>query len=204
MSMEAGTVGKGWTVYGADGKKIGEVEEVHPTYFTIRKGLIFKKDIYVPAASIGQLRGNEIHLTVRQGEIDALGWDTAPFATGGKSESWATVRRIQPAAEVAPLINRVFSREVLRIPIRAEQVSVEKTPVITGEVALTKEQEVELTPVQATVRATEVDVVESIQTEHEVVRRPGEADIITGTGGASTGATRTTDTTGTSRRRGQP
>ncbi len=199
MSVQASTIEKGWTVYGADGKKIGDVEEIHPTYFTIRKGLIFKKDIYVPAAAIAQLRGNEIHLTASQSAIDALGWDAPPFATGGGSGSWATVQRIPPDAEVAPLLDRVFSRQALRIPIRGEQVSVEKTPVISGEVALTKEREYERTTVDTTVRSTEVEVVETVDEERDMVRRTGQADVTTGASvsdaGIATDATRRIDRT---------
>ncbi len=199
MSVQASTIEKGWVVYGADGKKIGDVEEIHPTYFTIRKGLIFKKDIYVPAAAIAQLRGNEIHLTASQSAIDALGWDAPPFATGGKTGSWATVQRIPPDAEVAPLLDRVFSRQALRIPIRGEQVSVEKTPVISGEVALTKEREYERTTVDTTVRSTEVEVVETVDEERDMVRRVGQADVTTGPSvsdaGIATDATRRIDRT---------
>lgn len=178
MSVEVGGVQKGWTVYGADGKKVGDIDEVYPTYLKLHKGLIFRRDIFVPAMAIGQLRGNEVHLTVPQGEIDALGWDSPPFATGGRSgDTWATVQRMPPEPDVAPLVDRVFSREALRIPIRGEQVTVEKTAVITGEVAITKEREFERTPVQTTVRRVEVEVEEQIEEERDLVRREQQPEV---------------------------
>ncbi len=45
----AGVV-RGTTVYDAEGKKLGTVDEAHAGYLKLRKGLIFKKDMYVPAA----------------------------------------------------------------------------------------------------------------------------------------------------------
>lgn len=161
MDVGLGGVQRGWTVYGRDGKKIGDVDEVTPTYLRLRKGLIFKKDIYVPTAAVRQLRGNEVHLSAQSSEIEALGWDTAPFATGGMAPgAWATIRRIPVEEELAPLVERVFSRDALRIPVRGERVAVTKTPVITGEVALRKEQVHEQQTVEATVRQTAVEVDE--------------------------------------------
>lgn len=183
MSTQLGGVTKGWSVIGADGKKIGDVDEVYPTYLKLRKGLIFKKDIYVPNAAVRQLRGDEVHLDVPESEIEALGWDTPPFATEGRPAGvWTMVQRIPPDREIAPLIDRVFSREALRIPVRGERVLVEKTPVITGEVAITKEQTVERTEARASVRKLEVEVEEHVderiavtrRDETRTVERPGE------------------------------
>lgn len=154
-------VHKGWIVYDAAGDKVGTIDEVNPTYLKLHKGLIFRKDIYVPAAAVLRLRGDEVHLSVRQGEMEALGWDSPPAADlGGPAGSWRTIRRLPPEAEIAPLLDRVFSQETLRIPIHAERVSVAKTPVITGEVALTKEEVVERQRVETEVRSTAVEVAE--------------------------------------------
>jgi hypothetical protein len=155
-------IGKGWTVYGAEGGKIGEVDEVHPTYLKLRKGLLFKKDVYVPTAAISRLRGDEVHLSAREDDVDALGWDTPPGpAGGGPPRPWVTVERIPHDAQVAPLIERVFSREVWRIPGRAEEVSIEKRPVISGEVAVTRERTTERTRAETSVRKLSVEVEEN-------------------------------------------
>ena len=165
----AGVV-RGTTVYDAEGKKLGTVDEAHAGYLKLRKGLIFKKDLYVPAAAVSRLRGDEVHLITREGEIDALGWDTPPAAAaGGPVGPWVTVRRVPHDAEVAPLLERVFSREVLRIPIRGERVAVAKTPVITGEVAVSKAQGSEVERVETTVRRLEVEVEASEQLVREDV-----------------------------------
>lgn len=170
MSMQVGGVQQGWVVYGRDGKKIGEIDEVTPTYLKLRQGLIFKKDVYVPLMAVAQLRGNEVHLSVPQSEIEALGWHQPPFATGGMAPgAWATVRRLPVAAELAPLVDQVFSREKLRIPIRAERVEATVTPVITGEVVVSREREYELEEVAAVTRSTEVEVEQHIaRTSREV------------------------------------
>jgi hypothetical protein len=170
----AGVV-RGTTVYDAEGKKLGTVDEVHAGYLKLRKGLIFKKDLYVPAAAVSRLRGDEVHLMTREGEIDALGWDTPPSAAaGGPAGPWVTIRRVPHEAEVVPLLERVFSREALRVPVRAERVSVAKTPVITGEVAVTKAQGSERERVETTVRRLEVEVEGSGQLVRENLE-PGAA-----------------------------
>ncbi len=175
MGMQVGGVQHGWTVYGRDGKKIGDIDEVTPIYLKLRQGLIFKKDIYVPIAAIAQLRGNEVHLSVPQSEIEALGWHTPPFATGGMAPgAWATVRRMPVEAELAPLVEQVFSREKLRIPVRGERVSVAVTPVITGEVVLSKEREYAREEVDATTRSTQVEVEQHVTREAHTVEGSGE------------------------------
>ena len=182
LESVAGVV-RGTTVYDAEGKKLGTVDEAHAGYLKLRKGLIFKKDLYVPAAAVSRLRGDEVHLITREGEIDALGWDTPPAAAaGGPVGPWVTVRRVPYEAEVAPLLERVFSREVLRVPVRAERVAVARTPVITGEVAVTKAQGSELERVDTTVRRLEVEVVGSQQLVREDVE-PGAIRRDDGDGG---------------------
>ena len=170
----AGVV-RGTTVYDAEGKKLRTVDEAHAGYLKLRKGLIFKKDLYVPAAAISRLRGDEVHLMTREGEIDALGWDTPPAAAaGGPVGPWVTIRRVPYEVEVAPLLERVFSREALRVPVRAERVAVGKTAMITGEVAVTKAQGSERERVETTVRRLEVEVEGSGQLVRENLE-PGAA-----------------------------
>lgn len=170
MNPEMGDLRKGNTVYDTEGKKVGEIEEVHGDHFTIRKGFIFKKDLFIPTAAVGRMAGTDLHLNVRQGDIDALGWDTAP-TSGRPAVTWRTIQTVPYDAAVTPLLDRVFSKETLRIPVRGERVTVEKTPVITGEVALTKEQETTRTTVETSVRRTEVDVVEQVDEGRDLLRR---------------------------------
>jgi hypothetical protein len=161
MSVQLSDVQKGWSVIGADGKKIGEIDEVQPSYLKLHKGFLFKKDIYVPTAAVGQLRGEEVHLTVRESEIESLGWDTPPFAGEGRAAgSWTIIQRMPPGPDVAHLVENVFSRDALRVPIYGERVVVEKTPVITGELVITKRQGFEQTQAEANVRRLEVEVEE--------------------------------------------
>ena len=198
--VSVGGVQPGFTVYGADGKKIGDIDEVHSTYLKLHKGLIFRKDVFVPLSAVASLRGNEVHLTVSQSAIDGLGWDTAPFATGGRGPGQrATIQRLVYGDDLAPFVDRVFSKEALRIPVRAERVEVAKTPVITGEVAITKAQEIERETVQTTVRKTEVEVERRVEEHPElIVRRDQGVDVASRATNATDAAPRAGTTGGES------
>ncbi len=88
----------------------------------------------------------------------------------GNQSLWgAAGLRTAHVLQVAPLLERVFSRDVLRIPLRGERVAVAKTPVITGEVAVSKASGSEVERVETTVRRLEVEVEASEQLVREDV-----------------------------------
>lgn len=155
MSAEVSGIGKGWTVYGADGDKVGEVDEAFPTYLKLRQGLLFKHDLYVPVAAVNRLRGEEVHLTVRASDVDALGWDTPP---ADAPRPWTTLERMPLDEELLPLADRAFTRETWRIPVRGERVAVTKTPVISSELVVAKERGAQRVQFDTTTRRVEVAV----------------------------------------------
>jgi uncharacterized protein (TIGR02271 family) len=78
----------GWSVYGRDGDKIGDIEEVGPNYLLVTKGLIFVTDLYVPMSAITDVDPNDgrVHLSVDKSAVGDQGWNEPPVA----GESFAT------------------------------------------------------------------------------------------------------------------
>ena len=84
---EAGTL-----VFGSDGEEIGEITEVQPDYFRLKKGLLFRKDVYIPLAAITgtALGGDGVTVTMTKDEIENGDWSSPP-APGDASEAGPTV-----------------------------------------------------------------------------------------------------------------
>src|SRR6266571_4413118 len=50
--MDMDDIGRGWTVYTEDGKRLGDVVEVHPHYLLVSRGLLIVRDVYVPRYAV--------------------------------------------------------------------------------------------------------------------------------------------------------
>src|SRR5215213_11637007 len=72
----------GMDVYGADGDKIGTINEVYDNYIMAEKGFFFPKDYYIPLESIeGVDADNRVYLLVNKNDALNQGWDTVPDMT---------------------------------------------------------------------------------------------------------------------------
>lgn len=80
--MDVSRIQQGWDVYGIDGEKVGSVEETGPNYFVIRKGLIFHKDVYVPAFAVTNVGNQRVDLNIPKDQISEQGWDHPPIEDG--------------------------------------------------------------------------------------------------------------------------
>ena len=49
----------GWELVGGDGERIATVDEVGPGYVLVRKGVVRRRDIYVPIAAITRVDPDE-------------------------------------------------------------------------------------------------------------------------------------------------
>ncbi len=92
MSGTGITVQPGWDVYGIDGEKVGTVREVDPTYFRLRTGGIFGKDLFVPMSAIEEPDEamTRVNLTVSKSDVGNMGWEHRPpttTATAGSGTS---------------------------------------------------------------------------------------------------------------------
>lgn len=74
----ASEIGIGADVYGADGDKIGSVEDVGSDYFLVEKGFLFTTDVYVPLSAVTNITDEGIYLNVRKDDVDQQGWTRPP------------------------------------------------------------------------------------------------------------------------------
>lgn len=74
-------ISTGTDVVGADGDKLGSVEEVYVdtdgqiTGFLVKKGLIFRHDIRVPMDWVREVDGDKVHLSVTASEAETRAYD---------------------------------------------------------------------------------------------------------------------------------
>jgi uncharacterized protein (TIGR02271 family) len=82
-----GHIEQGWKAVDRNGEEIGTVEEIGANYFTLTKGLIFKKDIYIPLSAVAGADGDQrvMRVDVDKDQVDSMGWDQPPVETGAAS-----------------------------------------------------------------------------------------------------------------------
>ena len=57
-------IGRGWTVFSADRKRIGDVVEVHPHFILVSRGVLLIKDMYLPLGTVERVENGTVVLTV--------------------------------------------------------------------------------------------------------------------------------------------
>jgi uncharacterized protein (TIGR02271 family) len=165
-------VSRGMVVWSADGEKLGVVINRDDGYFTIEKGLIFKKDYIVRDQDVSGIAGDDIRLRLSREELQQRGSeggdrfaetrrDTEPVqpVTGGTERAGAVAAPTAAGARVT---------EETRMPLAEEELVAEKTSRQVGEVRVRKEVHTEERQVTVPVTREEV-VVERVPVA------PGEA-----------------------------
>jgi non-heme chloroperoxidase len=76
--MEMDDIGRGWTVYTEDGKRLGDVVEVHPHYLLVSRGLLIVRDVYVPRYAVAAADNRQVHLAITEERIRHMGWTAPP------------------------------------------------------------------------------------------------------------------------------
>jgi pimeloyl-ACP methyl ester carboxylesterase len=76
--MEMEDIGRGWTVYTEDGKRLGDVVEVHPHYLLVSRGLLIVRDVYVPRYAVAAVDNRQVHLAISEERIRHMGWTAPP------------------------------------------------------------------------------------------------------------------------------
>jgi uncharacterized protein (TIGR02271 family) len=175
MTQDIQRIQPGWSVYGSDGAKIGEISDLGPNYVLVSKGLLFPKDIYIPSSAITAIRADYIELNVSKDQIDSLSWDRPPMEEAAYGTTTATTTETSQRADyTAP---RTGTSEVepggeARIPVVEEELRVGKQEVETGGARVTTR--VEETPVEEQVGLRE----ERVEVERRPADRPvSEADL---------------------------
>jgi hypothetical protein len=70
----------GTLVFGSDGEDIGEVTEAHPGYMKLKKGILFRKEVYIPLTAITgtALGGDGVTINLTKEEIENGDWSSPP------------------------------------------------------------------------------------------------------------------------------
>ncbi len=75
-------IGRGWTVVTADGKRVGDVTEVHPHYLLVSRGVLLVRDMYLPLGTVERTEGTKVILSVTNDVLRGmnLSHEPAPIA----------------------------------------------------------------------------------------------------------------------------
>jgi peroxiredoxin len=58
------SIARGWGVVSSDGKRVGDVTEVHPHYLLVTRGVLRVKDMYLPLGTVAHIEDESVVLTV--------------------------------------------------------------------------------------------------------------------------------------------
>jgi len=78
----------GTMVFGSDGEEIGPVKDVGPDFIHIKKGLLFRTDVFLPLTAITgtALGGDGVTINLTKDEIDNGDWSSPP-ATAAEADT---------------------------------------------------------------------------------------------------------------------
>jgi uncharacterized protein (TIGR02271 family) len=93
MHHDLSAVQRGWTVYDTSDEKIGDIADIGPTYLLVQKGLLFIKDLYIPASAITETdaANGRVHVNVAKGDVDAMGWEEPPVGDATATDAAGTM-----------------------------------------------------------------------------------------------------------------
>lgn len=85
----------GTDVFDANGEKVGTVKQYNPqaSYMVLEKGMLFKKDLYVPVSAIDRTTTDGIRLSLFKDDLKVDRF-TAPPATMGSQQDWDADRDV--------------------------------------------------------------------------------------------------------------
>lgn len=183
----------GWDVVGSDGDKIGSVAAIQPHYISVEKGFLFKEDIFIPTSAIRSVADDTVYLNVTKDQVENQGWDREPEMTdqhrqtaqyneqmrtdAGRSETGDRMH-IQLSEEHLQANTREVERgrvhmhkdvveeqQTLNVPLREEEVRVERHEARSGEVPKDAFQEQDI---EIPIRGEEANVTKSARVREEV------------------------------------
>jgi hypothetical protein len=64
-----------------DDHKLGKITAVDPRYLTVERGLLNKKQFYVPTSAVNACNEGKVYLNVGKEVLDAGVWDAPPMST---------------------------------------------------------------------------------------------------------------------------
>ena len=175
--MDHDSIRVGAEVVDRDGDKIGTIDEAGANYFIVTKGLIFRKDIYVPFSAIDTADPDQgfVRVNVDKDEIESMGWDEAPAATdvASSGDTAYVEQQTSYAADTTYDASTDVAGDRMRVPVHEEELRAEKTRAQAGEVEVRKNVVEEQQSIDVPVTREEVEV-----RRFAVDRPASEAEIV--------------------------
>ena len=178
---------QGWQAVDRNGQEIGTVEEIGANYFLLTKGLIFKKDIYIPLSHVAGADGDQrqMRVDVDKDQIDSMGWDQAPVDTGtaGGFDTDTSYASTTDAAAVSTsttggsvdTVADGYADDSVRVSLHEEELRAQKVQEQAGQVEVRKDVIEEQQSIDVPVTREQVEV------RRYAVDRPADASEITDT-----------------------
>jgi len=169
---------KGMDVFGAEGDKVGSIQDVQDDYILVEKGFFFPKDYYIPWNAIqGVTEDNDVYLTIGKDEALNQRWDTLPAgdATGasytgtttGTDYTGATPGDYATGATTTGATSTTISGDYT-----ADTTGVDTEAVATGDTTRVPVYEEQVTPVKRPVSRGAVRIEKVLVTENRTVDVP--------------------------------
>src|SRR5579871_4139632 len=76
--MDVDDIERGWSVFSEDGKRVGDVVEIHPHYILVSRGLLVVRDVYVPRYAVAGVSERKVQLAITADRLRAMGWNEPP------------------------------------------------------------------------------------------------------------------------------
>ncbi len=125
-------IAPGTDVYDINGDKVGSVEQFNPEagYLMVQKGLLFIKDLYIPTNAIERITTDGVRLSLSKDELKEDRY-TAPPMMGATAAMADT--------DVAGRGDRFSRDQDVNIPVREEELTVDKQRGEVGRAAVHKD-----------------------------------------------------------------
>ena len=85
MSSGNLSIGRGWAVISADGKRVGDVTEVHPHYLLVSRGVILVRDMFLPLGTVERVEEKRVILSVTYDVLRSMNLAHEPPALTGEA-----------------------------------------------------------------------------------------------------------------------
>ena len=135
-TIDRSSLAVGTDVYGSDQEHIGSIAEIGANYLLVEKGLLFRKDIYVPFSAVTAATEDSVILNVTKSQLESQGWDEPPT---GDSYDTGMTGATSGTTEYGRGSTTEMSGDRDRIRVHEEELEARTTPRQTGEVKIRKD-----------------------------------------------------------------
>ena len=132
----------GTDVYDASGDKIGTVQEYNPqaNCIVVQKGIIFTKDLYIPLSAIDSRDSDGLYLNLTKDQLKDDRFANPPaYSTTDTATNTAYTAPAAGVTTDSDILNRSDQNRDVNVPVREEELTVDKTRRQVGEARIHKD-----------------------------------------------------------------